>query len=248
MKTQLINALVLSGLTAHLCLLAGCTPTKEDIAELRNDQRQILAKLADLEKKLDQIVARPAAPPPQGATGPDPNKAYALPVAHSPVKGPADAPVTIVEFSDYQCPFCAQLDPVLTDVLKQYPTQAKLVFKHYPLPMHSAALPAAKAAVAAQKQGKFWEMHALLFANFRQLQPEKIKELAQQLGLDMAKFEADMNSPEAQNAIQEDQKLATSVQLRGTPTIFVNGKLIQDRSIDGFKKTIDEVLKAKAAG
>lgn len=247
MITTVTRVFVLAGLAAGLCLVAACGPNKEDVAELRSDQRQILAKLADLEKKIDQIATRPSAPAPQQHAGTDPNKEYALPVGNSPFKGPAEAPVSIVEFSDYQCPFCANSESLLADVLKQYPTQVKLVFKHYPLPMHSNALPAAKAAMAAHRQGKFWEMHALLFANQRQLQPDKIKELAQQAGLDMAKFEADMNSPEVQRDLQDDQRLATSALVRGTPTLFVNGKLLQNRSLDGFKQAIDQALKQKTA-
>jgi protein-disulfide isomerase len=228
--------------------LSACGPSAEEVAELRNQQRQVLAKLADIEKKIDQVAAKPAAAPPQRRVGPDPDKQYTLPVGSSAIRGPADAPVTILEFSDYQCPFCARSEPLINDVLKQYPEQVRFVYKHFPLTsIHNDAMGAAKAAVAAQQQGKFWEMHDKIFANQRALKPENLKQYAQEIGLDVAKFEADMNSPEVANQVQEDMKLAQTVQVRGTPTIFVQGKLLQNRSVDGFKQIIDAELKAKGA-
>jgi protein-disulfide isomerase len=242
--------------TAALCFcvvaLAACgNPSKQDMDELRNQQRQILAKLGDIEKKLEGGAGREAREPrePRGRTGPDPEKVHEIPVGKSPVKGPEAAPVTIVEFSDYQCPFCSRADPMIEEVIKAYPTQVRLVYKNLPLiSIHPFALGAAQAAVAAQKQGKFWEMHDLLFSNQRALQPEKLKEYATQLGLDAAKFEADMNSDETKSAIQEDMRLAQTVGVRGTPTMFVNGKLVVNRSVDGFKQTVDAALKEKPKG
>jgi protein-disulfide isomerase len=106
-------------------------------------------------------------------------------------------------------------------------------------------MPASKAALAAGKQGKFWEMHALIFENYRQLSPEKLKELAKQLNLDMAKWEADMNSPAVQAEIDEEMKQARAADVTGTPTIFVNGKRLMNRSFDGFKQAIDAAKAAK---
>jgi protein-disulfide isomerase len=213
----------------------------DSLSDLRDQQRQILAKLAALDEKIDRIAGRAAAPP--RPSGPDAERAYDLPVGNSPVKGPENAPITIVEFSDYQCPFCARSEPLITEALTAYPTQARLVYKHFPLVgIHPQAMPAAIAAVAAQKQGKFWEMHDLLFANQRELAPEQIKSYARQLGLDMAKFEADLQSDEVKAAIQADMQLAQRAGVRGTPTVFVNGKLLQNRSLDGFKQLIDPML------
>jgi protein-disulfide isomerase len=218
----------------------------EGLNEVRDQQRQILAKLAALEQKIDKVAARPAAPARQ--TGPDPARAYNLPPGKSPIKGPADAPITIVEFSDYQCPYCARSEPLVKQALDAYPTQARLIFKHLPLTsIHPQALPAALAAAAAQKQGKFWEMHDKLFANQRALAPEQLKQYAGEIGLDVAKFEADMQSEEVKQMVQEDMDLAQRVGVRGTPTIFVNGKILQTRSLDGFKGVIDPILKEAAA-
>jgi len=230
-------------LSLSLLLVAACNPSKQDLDELRAQQHQILAKLGEIEKKLD---AAPAARAPRGRTGPDPEKVHELPVGKSPVKGPEAAPVTIVEFSDYQCPFCSRSEPLIQDILKAYPTQVRFVYKHLPLvSIHPNAMGASLAAVAAQQQGKFWEMHEILFANQRALQPEKLKEYATQLGLDTAKFEADMASAETKSVVQDDMRLSQSAGVRGTPTIFVNGKLLQNRTLEGFKETVDTLLKAK---
>jgi protein-disulfide isomerase len=226
--------------------LAACHRNDDALNEVREQQRQILAKLSALDEKIDRVAAR-AAPPPR-PSGPDPERAYNLPVGKSPVKGPDDAPVTIVEFSDYQCPFCARSEPLVKEALAAYPTQARLVYKHFPLvAIHPQAMNAALAAAAAQRQGKFWEMHEILFANQRALAPEQIKEYARQLGLDMAKFEADLQSDEVKAVVQDDSQLAQRVGVRGTPTIFVNGKVLQNRSLDGFKQLIDPALKEAAA-
>lgn len=228
-------------LFAAALALTSCGRDRE-LAEIRDQQRQILAKLNALEEKIDKAGARPAAAP--RPSGPDPARAYNLPVGQSPIKGPADAPITIVEFSDYQCPFCARSEPLVHQALSAYPTQAKLVFKHLPLvSIHPQAMPAALAAVAAQRQGKFWEMHEKLFANQRELGPEQLKQYAREIGLDMARFEADLQSDEVKAVVQDDMQLAQRVGVRGTPTIFVNGKLLQNRSLEGFKQIIEPALK-----
>ena len=135
---------------------------------------------------------------------------------------------------------------MVDQILTQYPKAVKFVYKEFPLPMHQNAMNAARAAVAAKRQGKFWEMHDKLFANQAQLQLEKLKEYAQQIGLDMAKFEQDLVAPEVQKEIEEDKQLAAQAQVTGTPTLFVNGKRVTNRSVDGLKSIIDEALKAKA--
>ena len=221
-----------------LLALAACGTNSEDLKQIKDSQRQILAKLADLEKKIEG--AKPVAARPQI----DPNKVYAIPARSSPFKGPENAPVVLVEFSDFQCPFCAQMPPVINEVLKAYPNEVKFVYKELPLiSIHPYALGAAKAAVAAQRQGKFWPMHDQLFANNKALQPEKLKECAQNIGLDMAKFEQDLNSPEVQKQIEEDMKLAQQVEVSGTPSLFINGKRVMNRGTDGMKQMIDDALK-----
>ena len=135
----------------------------------------------------------------------------------------------------------------MDQVLKAYPNEVKFVYKEFPLTsIHQNALNAAKAVAAAQKQGKFWEMHDKLFANQRALLPDNLKQYAQEIGLDVAKFEKDMTSPEVQKQIDADMKLAQDAEVRGTPTMFLNGKRVMNRSFEGLKQMIDEALKQKS--
>ena len=166
----------------------------------------------------------------------------------SPVKGPANAPITIIEFSDFQCPFCKRGKETMDAVLKEYPTQVKLVFKNLPLPMHPQAKPAAKAALAAGKQGKFWEMHDALFASHDKLAPALYEEKAKELGLDVAKFKADMESTEVENQVKSDAADATAFGIQGTPGFFVNGVPVKGAyPIEHFKSIIDRLLKGPPA-
>ena len=220
---------------------AGCDRNTKNLEELKDEHRQILSRLADLEQKIDRLASRPATA--QRPLGPDPTRTYNLPVEGSPVKGPADAPITIVEFADYQCPFCARSEGLITQALQAYPTQARFVYKHFPLTAnHPEALPAALAAAAAQKQGKFWEMHEILFANQRALSPEQIDGYAKKIGLDMKRFKADVDSDAVKEQVEADRRLARRAGVRGTPTVFVNGRLLQDRTVDGFRALIDPML------
>ncbi len=135
----------------------------------------------------------------------------------------------------------------MDQVLKAYPKEVKFVYKEFPLvTIHQNALNASKAALAAQKQGKFWEMHDKLFANQRTLSLDNIKQYAKDIGLDMTKFEQDMNSPDVQKAVDDDTKLAQQAQVNGTPSLFVNGKRVMNRSFDGLKQMIDDALKQKS--
>jgi protein-disulfide isomerase len=237
------GVLVAASVVTMFCLGAvACDRTPKVPSELQDQHRQILSRLADLEQKIDRLASRPATA--QRLLGPDPGRTYNLPVEGSPVKGPADAPITIVEFADYQCPFCARSAGLVEEVLKAYPTQARFVYKHFPLSAnHPQALPAALAAAAAQRQGKFWEMHAILFANQRALSPEQIEGYARQLGLDMARFRTDLASAEVRAQVEADRRLARRAGVRGTPTAFVNGRLVRDRTVEGFRQLIDPLLR-----
>ena len=133
----------------------------------------------------------------------------------------------------------------MAQVLEAYPKEVKFVYKNYPLPFHKQAMPAAKAAVAAGKQGKFFEMHDLIFANFRTLNDENYLKWAGEIGLNVDQFKTDMASPETQAFIATEMKQASANSVRGTPTIFINGKKPQGRSLALYKKMIDDALKAK---
>ena len=231
-----------SGLVA-LCVLVtlwGCGATPQDVEELKKNQKDILAKLEQLSSDV-KAAARPAPAAPPGQ--PDPNKIYTIAVGNSATKGPKDAKVKIVEFSDYQCPFCGQADVLLTQVLSKNP-DVEFVYKNFPLTsIHPNALPAAKAALAAGKQGKYWEMHDLLFKNQRALGADQLKDYAKQAGLDVGKWEKDMNSPEVVDQINAEMREAQAAEVRGTPTLFINGKRVQNRSVDGLQQMIDAAKK-----
>jgi len=133
-------------------------------------------------------------------------------------------------------------------VLQAYPSDVNFVYKQFPLPatMHPNALPSSKAAVAAGKQGKFWEMHDIIFKNNRELSYDKLKEYAGQVGIDVARWEKDFNSPDVQQAIDKELADGRAADVQGTPTFFVNGKRVANRSLDGFKQMIDDAIKAKS--
>ena len=161
-----------------------------------------------------------------------------------PTKGPKDAKVTIIEVSDFQCPFCSRATPTVKQIMDAYPNDVRVVWANNPLAFHKDAMPAAKAAYAAHKQGKFWEMHDKLFANQRELTPENFEKYAQELGLDLAKFKADMASPEIEQQIKKEQALYTSRGARGTPGFFINGRLVSGaQPFDNFKNVIDQEIK-----
>lgn len=168
---------------------------------------------------------------------------------NSPAKGTADAPVTLTVFSDFQCPYCSRLVPFIDEVLAQNPDKVRVVFKQFPLRMHNFALPAALASLAAREQDKFWPMHDLLFANSSQLSEEKIHSLAQQVGLDMARFDRDRNALKLREEVLRDQRQGQAAGVQGTPSVFINGKLLRDRSMPAVQARIDrEVARAKATG
>ena len=222
----------------------GCGGSSGDLDAVKQGQEKILAKLDGLEKTVQQMKA--AAPTAAARPAIDPNKVYTIPTGTSPVRGPKAAKVTVVEFADYQCPFCAQAAPLFDQVLKEYPTDVNYVFKQFPLPatMHPNALPAANAAVAAGKQGKFWEMHDLLFQNSRELGADKLKEYAGKVGgLNVSQWEKDLATPDVQQQIDKEMAEGRSADVTGTPTIFVNGKRLQNRSFEGFKQAIEDAKK-----
>ncbi len=230
-----------------LALAAPGCAQKSDVEAIQATQKDILAKVEKIEKDQATLIAKINAPNPAAARpAVDPNKVYEIPVADSAVRGPKDAPVTITMFSDFQCPFCQQAIPMVDEVLKAYPKDVRFIMKQFPLrQIHPNAEPAAEAVIAAQKQGKFWEMHDELYKAGRNLSPETIKGIAEKIGLDMKKFEADRNSPDVKKQIDAELELGQKVDVRGTPSLFINGKVVQNRSVDGMKAQIDEALKKK---
>src|SRR5258708_1506972 len=180
---------------------------------------------------------------------PGSDQIFKVALGDAPQKGDADAKVTIVEWSDFQCPFCGRVIDTLHKIEKSYGSDVRIAFKHNPLPMHPNAPYAAKAAIAAQKQGKFWQMHDQLFEanNSRQgdaLNQDKVDQMARDLGLDLEKFKADANSPETAQIIAADQAQASKLGANGTPHFFINGARISGAMpYESFKAVIDSQLK-----
>jgi protein-disulfide isomerase len=169
-------------------------------------------------------------------------------IGKSPVTGPANAKVTIIEFSDFQCPFCSRGRNTMEEVLKQYPNDVKVAFKHYPLPFHNEAEPAARASWAAQQQGKFWEFHDALFKNQDKLGTDFYLATAKELKLDVEKFKTDMNSEAAKQQVKEDMDLGSKNGIRGTPGFFVNGVAVKGAyPAEHFRDIINRWLKGQAA-
>jgi protein-disulfide isomerase len=169
-----------------------------------------------------------AAPAPAAPAAPAEVKAADLQIRpDDPVRGNAKAPVTVVLFSDFQCPFCARVGPTLDEALRAYGDKVRIVWKHQPLPFHPNALPAAAAAEAAREQGKFWQMHDRLFAAQRELSPDTYERIAKDIGLDLRKFKSAMESSRPRERIQQDQALAARIGANATPTMFVNGEKVE---------------------
>ncbi len=161
----------------------------------------------------------------------------------SPFMGRADAPVEIVEFSDFQCPFCASVPPMLEEVLEKNPDTVKLVFKHFPLAFHKQAEPAARASLAAANQGKFWPYHDKLFANGKTLTDDSYKKIAEELGLDVERLLKDMDSPTVVRKVRQDILDAQRIGVNSTPSLFVNGwRLTGKRTAENIQELVDREL------
>jgi len=130
-------------------------------------------------------------------------------------------------------------------VLERYPEKVKLVAKNFPLAKHKFAKKAAQAALAANEQEKFWEFHNMLFENYKAINDAKIQEIATELGIDMEKFSKDMNSQAVKGLIERDIRNARKIGIRGIPSVFINGKVLKNRSLKGFQQVIDAELKKK---
>ncbi len=152
-----------------------------------------------------------------------------IPTEGAPVRGELmGASITLIEFSDFECPFCGQATPIVRSLLSEFEGQIRVVFKHYPLSGHEFALPAAKAGVAAMRQGKFWEMHDLMFENQRALTPSDLERYAEEIGLDMDRFRADMEDPETAALVELNRTEGQAVGVRGTPSIYINGRKFEE--------------------
>ncbi|MCA1828000.1 MAG: thioredoxin domain-containing protein [Myxococcales bacterium] len=166
--------------------------------------------------------------------------------AKGPARGPSSAPVTIVEFSDFQCPFCGREYPVIERLMKEYDGKVHLVFRHFPLDFHPFAEKAAEAGACAAEQGKFWELHNKMFENQQKLAVDDLKDYAKSVGVDPAKFDKCLDSGEKKAQIDDDQKAGAAAGVNGTPAFFINGIFVNGaQPYEQMKQTIDRELKKK---
>jgi protein-disulfide isomerase len=204
---------------------------------IRNQKGQgaLVDYYENLKKEMGIEVLLPAYEPPKVAVD-----------ATGPSKGPANAPVTIVEFSDFECPYCVRAEPTVKDLLAAYPGKIRLVYRDYPLPMHKSAPKAAEAAHCAEDQGKYWEMHARLFASEGKLDLDNLKKYARDVGLDGGKFDQCLDSGEKAKLVEMHKKAGDEVGVTGTPAFFINGRQLSGaQPLDAFKAVVDLELKGK---
>ncbi|KYF54452.1 hypothetical protein BE04_14650 [Sorangium cellulosum] len=170
-----------------------------------------------------------------------------LDIRNAPTRGPANAPVTLVVFSDFQCPFCSKFAGVLDQLEQEYPGKLRLAVKHRPLPFHKQARVAARASLAAHAQGKFWEYQAALFDKAQgALDKAGLEERAADLGLDVARFARDMQSPALEAQVAADFEEGDRLAIEGTPTLFVNGRRVMGaQPIGVLRAAIDRALAGK---
>ena len=221
-------------------LRAEMTSLRKEVHLLRSDIRFLAHALRG--------NTRPAAKAP--AKRQADTRIYDIAVGKSPVLGSKDAAVTITEFVDLQCPYCIREYPKMQEVLKAYAGKVKVVFKHYPLSFHVKAKPAhAAVELALQEKGNdaFWKMHDMIMAEPKKLEIADLRGYAKKLGLNMANFDKTMADKAAIGKLLEaDMALAKKCGVRGTPTVMINGLKLADRSIEAYKRRIDEIL-AKSA-
>ncbi len=176
---------------------------------------------------------------------PDP-PVFEIAIDDRPWKGGASAPVTIIEFTDFECPSCKATQPVLEEVAKEFGDKVKLVVRNFPLAQHTHAFKAAEASEAAREQGKFWEYAELLFANQKALELDKLKEYARELGLDPKKFDAALDSGRFSGKVKRDMADGEKIGVDSTPSVYINGKRTRERTKEALMTTIESALKDSA--
>lgn len=252
----IVNAVVVAvisgGLGASAFAAAPAKSSKSDLSALRDEVAQLRAEVEGMRRDLRALLER------IGAAAPEPQRATVT-IEGGAVMGKADAPLTLVEFSDYECPFCRRFeDQTLPKIKAQYVDSGKVryVFRDFPLDqIHPHARKAAEAAHCAQDQGKYWEAHDLLFAKQQELQPDQLKAHAKTLGLDTNAFNECLDKDKYAKVVQQNEDDGVKAGVRGTPSFFL-GKTSKDGKIDGllisgarpfddFRREIDRLLAEK---
>ncbi len=261
--------LLLGGIVFGVTLLYGIglatMPLADRVNQVAQRQGNLESRISDLSGKVTALDAKfdgflrvisggtpqrgqgPQAPQAPQRPPEDANKVYDIPDGDSIIIGKKDAPVTIVKFSDLQCPYCGRVYPALKEILKTHPDKVRLIIKHFPLSFHPNARPASKMAMAANEQGKYEGMVELLYNNGADVSEAKIKEHAQTLGLNYDKLMADLKANDAKYEAQiaADMALGGKVEVQGTPAFYVNGKKSRAYDLEGFKAEIESASPGK---
>ena len=230
------GAMVISALIIGSSIVAGSFLVRSAVDRTGNEVSAL--KIA--------VETAAKAPPPREAgvrERIDPNRRYQVSTKGAPVRGDPDAKIAVIEFSDFQCPFCSRAVNTLDRIEETYGDKVRIVFKHMPLGMHQKAPAAHAAAEAAHRQGKFWPMHNKIFANQREMSAEKYREYAQELGLDLKRFDRDLADAAVKERIDADAGEAARLGVTGTPAFFVNGRFISGAvPFEQIKVLLDEDL------
>lgn len=217
------------------------------VADLKASITEFLTRNRDAQN-LAVLIGELKAAGPAVKVALDPPRTEVTIADHDPSRGPKDAPITIVEFSEYQCPFCARVTPTLKGLEQKYAGKIRIVYKDFPLQNHAQAPKAAEAAHCAGDQGKYWELHDRLFANQQQLQVPQLKQHAAAVGLDQAKFDQCLDSGKHAAIVQEDLEYGAKMGVGSTPTLYINGRLVSGAQPPAvFEEIIDEEL-ARTSG
>ena len=233
------RATIIAAVLVSLSIIGGSFFVADSLERTTAQLEEVVQAVGELE-----LAGAPSAPSrPSRPNRPDANKEYEVEVGEAPVKGPAEAPVTIVEWSDFQCPFCNRVSPTLAQIEEEYGDKVRIAFKHLPLSIHPQAPQAHAASEAAHRQGKFWEMHDKIFANQRDLSVPTLEGYARELGLDLDRYRSDVADASVKKRIDEDMSQASELGVTGTPAFFINGKFLSGaQPYPNFKRMIDAAL------
>jgi protein-disulfide isomerase len=248
-KTRALNALRTQACSCGCGMKVAECRVKDPNCSYSRGLASVTVAAINVGKSADEAIAESKAskfgtrPAPKLLDDPVP-----IPTLGSPVMGPAKARITLLEFSDFQCPYCSKAVAQINATLKAYPNDVRLIFKQYPLDSHPEAAISAAAALAAHQQGKFWPMHNVMFANRPKLSRQSILAWAKEIGLDMKRFTADLDSDAIRKTVLRDHSDGDKAGVEGTPTVFLNGqKYNGDLAPDAIKPVIDGELKRLAA-
>jgi len=221
-------------------------PTPEELQLLRKDVDTIKTNQAQIENAVKELKELARAPQPAPAPPPKP-ESIVLGIDDDPLVGDKKARLVIVEFSDFQCPFCKAVIPTLHQLLKQYDGKVRLIFRDFPIPsLHPLAAKAHEAARCAAEQGKFWEYHDVLFERSPRLEQPELKQYARDLKLDGAAFDRCLDSGKTQAAVSADVVEGQRLGVSGTPAFFINGRmLVGNQPPNAFQQLIDSELSKK---